>query len=110
MERRLGARVSTDFGLAALRDGIRFEGRAVDLSASGALIRSRTQRRRPPLIQRLELNLGPSKSLSTLARTVWSNGAMQAVRFVGLCEVDRLEIAEHLDAMEGRRRCSLRSR
>ncbi len=110
MERRTGARVGTDFGLTALRDGIRFEGRAVDLSASGALIRSRGNRRRPPLIQRLELKLGASKSLKTLARTVWSRGKWQAVRFVGLSEVDRLDIAEHIDAMEGRHRCSSRSR
>ncbi len=110
MDRRIGARISTDFRLNAVRDGVYSEGRAIDLSASGALIRSRHNRRRPPLIQRLELELGTPKPMKTLARTVWSKGRLQAVRFVGLSEVDRLDIAEHLDRMEGRRRCSLRLR
>ena len=33
------------------------------------------------------------------ARSVWTDGRMQAVRFVAMSDVDRLEIAEHLDAL-----------
>ena len=101
-ERRYGARMATDFRLVAFRHGHPKECRALDLSASGALIR----RRRPdssPLVQRVRLEMGGA-TVTTYARTVWSRGGLEAVRFVGLSDVDRLEIAEHLDRLEARRR------
>jgi len=110
MERRIGARIGTDFRLTARRNGICYEHRAVDLSATGALIRSRRSLRRPPLLQHLELEIGAPKPLRTLARTVWAEGKWQGVRFVGLSDVDRLDIAEHIDRVEGRGRCSSRLR
>ncbi|MBW2453029.1 MAG: PilZ domain-containing protein [Deltaproteobacteria bacterium] len=110
MDRRIGTRISTDFRLTAHRNGVRFEHRAIDLSATGALIRSRQSHRRPPLVQHLELEIGALKPLKTLARTVWADGKWQGVRFVGLSDVDRLDIAEHIDAVEGRGRCSSRLR
>ena len=79
--------------------------RAVELSVDGALLQRR-QRREPPLVQSLELDLG-GVSIATHARTIWARGELQAVRFVGLGEIDRLEIAEHLDRLERRRRAQL---
>lgn len=108
MDRRFGVRVPTDCRLTAFRGGRALACRAADLSAGGALIRRRRRDRSRPLVQRFELHLGGGDPVSTLARTVWSRGPWQAVRFVGLSDVDRLEIAEHLDAVEGARRCLLR--
>ena len=103
MERRHGVRIRTDCALTAHREGVSINGRAFDLSAGGALIRSAV-RRPPPMVQRLEISLGSAGGLETLARTVWSRKEWHAVRFVGLSDVDRLEIAEHLDAVQRRRR------
>ena len=101
-ERRFGTRMATDFGVLAYRHGHGLECRAVDLSAEGALFRRRCARP-PPMVQQLVLQIG-STSVTTYARTVRSHGGLQAVRFVGLSDVDRLEIAEHLDSLEKRKR------
>lgn len=96
MDRRSGMRLSTDLAVPNLK------ARAVELSVDGALLR-RTRRRQPPLVESLEIELD-GVSIATRARTVWTRGDLQAVRFIGLGEVDRLEIAEHLDRLERRRR------
>jgi len=98
-----GARLSSDLAMTSYRDGYAKACRAVDLSASGALIR-RISGHEPPMVQRLELHLGRDEPIECLARTVWSNEELHAVRFVGLGDVDRLEIAEYLDELERRRR------
>ncbi|MEQ9321560.1 MAG: PilZ domain-containing protein [Polyangiaceae bacterium] len=98
-----GARLSSDLAMTSYRDGYAKACRAVDLSASGALVR-RISSHRPPMVQRLELHLGRDEPLEVLARTVWSNDDLHAVRFIGLSDVDRLDIAEYLDALERRRR------
>jgi hypothetical protein len=95
MDRRYGARINTDFKLTTYRDGHSIGCRAVDLSPTGALIRHRSIRSWP-MVQRLELDLDGRKVQAT-ARTVWCYGELQGVRFVGLSDVDRLEIAEHID-------------
>ncbi|HZO14542.1 MAG TPA: PilZ domain-containing protein [Polyangiaceae bacterium] len=97
MDRRQGARLGTDIPLVTYRDGVAFHCRAVDLSSGGALVYNPT-RREPPLLQRIELTLNRSTTISALARTIWSSGRWIALRFVGLDDVDRLDIAEHLDA------------
>src|SRR5262245_53954070 len=99
MERRRGLRLGTDLGLTAFRDGVAFRCRAFDLSCGGALVYDPSQRT-PPLVQRVELDLDRMTRIVTLARTIWAKGAWQAVRFVGLDDVDRLDIAEHLDKRE----------
>ncbi len=72
--------------------------RALDLSPSGALVRGR--RNDSPLVQAYELRLGEgSQPFRVLARTVWQHGGLRGVRFVNLTDVDRLEIAEYLDAL-----------
>ena len=100
-----GARLSADLAMTSYRDGYAKACRAVDLSASGALIR-RISSHKPPMVQRIELHLGRGEPLEVLARTVWSNHELHAVRFIGLNDVDRLDIAEYLDALERRRRRS----
>ena len=100
MDRRYGARINTDFRLRVHRDGHVVEGRSVDLSPTGALIRHRSIRSWP-MVQKVELDLD-GVPVETYARTAWCFGDLQAVRFVGLSEVDRLEIAEHLDRSQRR--------
>jgi hypothetical protein len=52
------------------------------------------------LFVKLELEL-PERHLplSALARPVWSFGTQQAFRFVRMSDVDRLNLAEHLDVL-----------
>ena len=103
MERRIGARVRTDLHLTAYRDGRAVPCRAVDLSPGGVLVR-RGGRRAVPMVQRIELDLGHAKPLRAMARTVWRSDELHALRFVGMNDVDRLEIAQHLDRLEIERR------
>jgi len=101
MDRRIGARINTDFRLRSFRDGHSFECRAVDLSATGALIRHDSIRSWP-MVQQVELQLDREHTLSVTARTVWCFGELQAVRFVELSDVDRLDIAEHIDRVSAK--------
>ena len=98
-----GARLSSDLAMTSYRDGYAKACRAVDLSASGALIR-RISSHDPPMVQRMELYLGRDEPLEVLARTVWSSDDLHAVRFIDLSDVDRLDIAEYLDELERLRR------
>lgn len=103
MDRRCGARIRTDFHLTAYRDGYAVDCRAVDLSATGALVRRRSGRQ-IPMVQRVELHLGRAEPLRAMARTAWSRDDLQALHFIGLNDVDRLDIAQHLDDLELERR------
>ena len=94
-DRRMGVRMQTTFNVTAFVDGRPVECHGVDLSTTGALVR-RGSRRRAPLVQHMELDIG-DRLIRGAARTVWAEGDLQAIRFVGLTDVDRLEIAEHID-------------
>jgi len=100
--RRAGIRLDTLVTARAYRDGHALRAKVMDISASGALIRLQAQGSLP-LVQRLELEL-ETATLCTLARTVWQRGDVHAVRFIDLSDVDRLDIAEHLDIIERHRR------
>jgi len=99
MDRRISARGQTDVHLLAHHGAGTEACRALDLSPSGALVRGR--REHSPLVQAFELQLGAQrrKPLRVLARTVWQQDGLRGVRFVDLTDVDRLEIAEYLDAL-----------
>jgi hypothetical protein len=48
----------------------------------------------------LELNLPErSRPLRALARPVWAFGSQQAFKFIRISDVDRLNLAEHLDVL-----------
>jgi hypothetical protein len=97
LERRHGIRMPSHFHVTTHCDGRRQYCLGLDLSPSGALVR-RSSFAPAPLVQRLEIELGGRLVLGA-ARTVWSRGELQALRFVGMADVDRLEIAEHLDRL-----------
>ncbi len=95
-----GSRFSSDLPMTSYRDGYAKACRAIDMSTSGALIR-RISSHDPPMVQKLEIYLGRDvPPMHALARTVWADDKTHAVKFVGLSDVDRLEIAEYIDKLE----------
>lgn len=96
MERRGGTRVATNLPSRAYLDGTTREYELIDLSTRGALIR-RGGRRAPPLVHEMAFELD-DREVSARVRTVWVNEQLHAVRFVEMCDVDRLEIAEWIDS------------
>lgn len=102
MNRRVGVRGRTDFGVIA-RDGSRITVcRGIEVSPTGMIVdrgrpvHDRDQR----LLQKLELRL-PERlaAIVALARPVWSFGSQQAFRFVRMSDADRLTLAEHMDIL-----------
>ena len=102
MERRFGLRGQVDLPAIQYLDGFSHECRVVDISARGLVVqRTRLMAEKPwRLMYRLELPLdGGERAIQALARPVWTQGLMQAMRYVGVGDVDRLEIAELLDRL-----------
>lgn len=98
MERRIGSRGQVDFPVRTLVDGFWHDCRAIDISPTG-MVFSRTPslaRRRPQMLNAVTVGIGEAP-IPACARTVWSKGRLVAVRFVVMHDVDRLDIAEHLD-------------
>jgi hypothetical protein len=106
MDRRRCARYRADLAVITYENGVAHRGRSLDLSCGGALLQ-RSIDRAPPMLQRLELQLDGRHTVRGMARTVWSKRGTCAVRFLGLSDVDRLEIAEHLDRAALARRAAL---
>lgn len=59
------------------------------------------------MLQRVELRLDARRTVGGIARTVWAGRGQCAVRFIGFSDVDRLEIAEHLDRASLQHRLAL---
>jgi hypothetical protein len=101
MERRTGPRGRTDFSVVA-SSGLGAENlRAVALSSSGLVVRRRRfQPADSGWIRTLELDLPErARRVFVRARLVRSFGPYEAFRFVEIDDVDRLNIAEHLDVL-----------
>ena len=102
MERRSSFnRARVDLPVFSFVDGFRHTCRAVDLSSTGMVIeRTRSMRHRePPALHAFELHLRGQRPIRGRARSVWSKEGLHAVRFVAVSDVDRLDIAEHLDRL-----------
>ena len=103
MRGRVGLRARTDFDVVA-RDGQMVSRcRGIEVSASGILIdrgrpiRSTDKR----LLVDIELRLPERlRGLRARARSVWTHGTQQALRFVDISDVDRLTLAEHIDLQQ----------
>jgi hypothetical protein len=100
MERRGGSRALVDVPVSAFVDGHRHACRAIDVSPTGMLYeRTRSLATRLPYeLGVFELRLG-GLPIPLRARTVWIRDRLHAVRFVVVHDVDRLAIAEHVDAI-----------
>ena len=102
MERRFGLRGQVDLPAVQHLDGFRHECRIVDISARGLVVqRTKAMADRPwRLMYQLELPLdGGHRCIRAVARPVWTQGLLQAMRYVAVDEMDRLEIAEMLDRL-----------
>ena len=101
MERRTGSRAQVDLPVGAFVDGFRHTCRAVEISPRGMLVQrgKRLVGRGLRGVCRMDLHLEAGREIHLRGRTVWSDGPLQAVRFVVMDDVDRLDIAEHLDAL-----------
>jgi hypothetical protein len=78
----------------------RRECRAVEVSPSGIVLErdEAIESRAMPLILRIELRLPERlRPLMAWARPIWCRGRLQALKFVGASDTDRLSLAEHLD-------------
>jgi hypothetical protein len=103
MERRISSRrARVDMPVFAIVDGFRHSCRAVDLSSTGMVIeRTRSLASREPVnLNAYELWLsGEAGPIQARARNVWAQGHLLGLRFVVMNDVDRLNIAEHLDRL-----------
>jgi hypothetical protein len=105
MERRVGLRARTDFGVITRRGARLARCRGIEVSSTGIIVdRGRAQRHEEMgLLVNLELNLPERVSpLRALARPVWSFGSQLALRFVRISDADRLTLAEHIDLQQHR--------
>lgn len=107
MQRRLSQRARTDFRVLTRDGSVISDCRGLDVSTTGILID-----RRHAIIDRdhrifldLEIRLPERHApLRALARPVWSFGTQQAFKFVRISDVDRLNLAEHIDLVRVRGR------
>jgi hypothetical protein len=102
MERRLGLRGQVDLPVIQHVDGFPHECRVIDISARGLVVQrtkslaSQNER----LVYWIELPLdSEGRRIHALARPVWTDGSLQAMRYVAVSDVDQLEIAELLDRL-----------
>lgn len=97
-ERRLAMRAQIDFPVIQHVDGFAHACRGIDVSSRGLVVRRPTSlvERDPRLLYSIELRIG-DRAIRTLARTVWTEGPLQAMRYVGMSDADKLDIAEVLD-------------
>jgi hypothetical protein len=102
MDRRLGLRARTDFGVITRDGNLTSHCRGIEVSPSGLVVdRGRTvQSRDHRVLLGLEIRLPERlRALQAVARPVWFQGPHQAFRFVQMSDVDRLTLAEHLDLL-----------
>jgi hypothetical protein len=102
VERRRGRRAQVDLSAMAHVGGYWHDARAVDLSTSGfVLARQGTLRARPlPEVVAITVKLPDGRPVRARARAVWEEDDQTGLRFLGVSDVDRLRIAEYLDALE----------
>lgn len=100
MRRRSTVRAQTDLVVDLIADGVMFPCRAVDISTDGAVVEChpRFLERAPRMLQWLRIHVPNEPALMLLARPAWRVGRSQAYRFVKVDELDRLTLAEAMDA------------
>ena len=105
MQRRVGLRLRTDFGVVAQDGSLASHCRGIELSSGGLVLdRGRPVTTRDDRIfLRLELRLPERvRPIRALARPVWSAGTRQGLKFLQVSDPDRLSLAEHLDLVSHR--------
>lgn len=105
MERRFSQRGRTDLAVETADGRFWSRCRGIELSATGIVIdRGRVVTTRDhSLLVGLRVQLPERhRPLTVRARSVWGLGTQQALRFVHMSDVDRLNLAEHLDLLARR--------
>ncbi|HEV8248052.1 MAG TPA: hypothetical protein VGP93_19895 [Polyangiaceae bacterium] len=103
MRSRIGLRARTDFRVIASSGKRNTRCRGIEISSSGIVIDRGVSPADVPFYQWLELHLPERlRPLRALARSVWSAGTQQALKFVRISDADRLSLAEHLDLQSRR--------
>lgn len=105
MKRGISQRARTDLRVETHQGALSSRYRGIEISPTGILIDRgrRIAARDLPLYVRLSIRLPESLfTLRALARPVWSFGTQQAFKFVEMSDVDRLNLAEHVDLMHRR--------
>jgi hypothetical protein len=103
MKRRLNQRARTDCKVRTRQGSIVSSYRGVEVSPTGIVIdRGRPVGERDLRVYvEMEIVLPERmRPLRALARPVWSFGTQQAFKFVVMSDVDRLNLAEHVDLAE----------
>jgi len=103
MKRRLNQRARTNCTVRTEQDSLVSLYRGVEVSPTGIVVDlgrpvvSRDQR----IYVKMEIVLPERlRPLRALARPVWFSGTRQAYKFVRMSDVDRLNLAEHVDLAE----------
>jgi hypothetical protein len=99
MAGRLNERARTDIQVWERRGLGRSPCRGIEVSASGILLDRGTRRGAGRLLIDLEIQLPTGRGFQAVARPIWGFGTQQALRLVHVSDVDRLELAEHVDAV-----------
>lgn len=105
MERRIGLRGRTDFPVTMESGFWRYAVRGIEISGTGIILdRGRSlDESSVPLLMNLSIRLPERRRpISAVARHVRCFGSQQVLRFVSLSDVDRLNLAEHLDIVQRR--------
>ncbi|HVU02021.1 MAG TPA: hypothetical protein VHE30_09725 [Polyangiaceae bacterium] len=98
--KRLNQRARTDCRVRTWRGSLVSSGRGVELSPTGIVVdraRPIDDRDRTTYVEMEILLPERSRPLHAVARPVWSFGTQQAFKFVVMSDVDRLNLAEHVD-------------
>lgn len=98
LDRRVYPRSSVDLPATTIVDVEQRPCRVVEISPSGLVFESDVDMKQDemPMVQRVDLAVS-STLIRVVARTVWVRAKHVALKFIGLHDVDRLEIAEELD-------------
>jgi hypothetical protein len=100
MHLRLNQRARTDCSVRTRQGSIISSYRGIEVSPTGIVIdRARlVDERDRGLYVEMEIMLPErARALHAYARPVWSFGTQQAFKFVVMSDVDRLNLAEHVD-------------
>ena len=106
MQRRLNQRARTDCSVRTWQGSLISSYRGIEVSPTGIVIdRARPiDERDGGIYVEMEIVLPErSRPLHAYARPVWSFGTQQAFKFVVMSDVDRLNLAEHVDLAAIRR-------
>ncbi len=107
MRRRINLRARTDCIVRTQQGSLVSFRRAVEVSPTGIVVEfgRPVGARDQPLYVKMEITLPERlRPLRALARPIWFTGTRQAYKFVRMSDVDRLNLAEHVDLAELRQR------